>query len=237
MADQKEILTSAHLLASDAELQKHKPDHKWSHLASDASIEKAVKALQANTFKVTVVNNRAEALQAFLATENLAKSSYSSAGSVTLEEIGLTTLLKEKAATVGRNLKGELVAAMGAQDYAKVGQLQPLASTADVFVTSAIAVTEHGDMLFCDLTGSRVGGVAAAKHIVVIVGANKIVHDLKHAHQRMEEFALPMENARVRVVYKIPQSKINNVLEIRGGNPFAAPGHFHVIIVKEHLGY
>ena len=35
----------------------------------------------------------------------------------------------------------------------------------------------------------------------------------------------------------VKASTINNVVEIRGANPWGAPGRFHIILVKESLGY
>jgi len=122
--------------------------------------------------------------------------------------------------------------AMGKNDWATVGALKPAAATSDVFITSACGVSESGDLVFADLTGNRVAGVAASKHVIVVVGANKIVPTADDAIKRLHNFALPAESARVRVAYKVPASSVNNELIIRGGNPFDQPGRIHLIIIK-----
>ena len=117
---------------------------------------------------------------------------------------------------------------------------------ADYFVSSVSAVTLAGELLVCDLTGTRTGAFAStAKHLVLVVGAQKIVKDLAEARARQDEFCLAVcmcmyvcvsinlfvnqltietqvESARVRVAYKLPASKINNVVELRGANPVRA---------------
>lgn len=90
-------------------------------------------------------------------------------------------------------------------DQAKAAAIGVQEITADYFLTSVCAVTEHGTLVACDLTGTRTGAfpASAAKHLVVVVGAQKLVKDTHEARKRQEEFSLPVESARVRVVYKV----------------------------------
>lgn len=74
-------------------------------------------------------------------------------------------------------------------------------------------------------------------NVIVIAGSNKLVPTEADALTRTEQFALPMESARVRIAYKVPASAINNLLVIRGNNPWGKPGRIHIILIKEVLGF
>jgi len=104
-------------------------------------------------------------------------------------------------------------------------------------VDKANAVSESGDLVFADLTGTRVPGVLSGKNVILVVGSNKIVKSYADAVTRLENYVLPLESARVRVVFKVPASAANNIVGIKGSNPFGAPGRIHVIIVKGKYGF
>jgi hypothetical protein len=88
-----------------------------------------------------------------------------------------------------------------------------------------------------DLSGSKVGGVSfGAANVIVVAGSNKIVKDELEAWKRQEEFALPLESARVRIAYGLPASSISNYEYIRQPSPFNA-NRIQVILVNEALGY
>lgn len=116
------------------------------------------------------------------------------------------------------NLHGKILAEA---DQAKAAKLRREASLADYFLSSVCAVTEQGDLIVVDLTGSRVGPFAYdAQKVVVVVGANKITKDYDTAVKRTYEYCLPLESARVRVAYGVPASSINNFVALRGPNPW-----------------
>jgi len=206
---------------------------RFGSLATEESIKKTKAALESKSHKVTVVKDAAEAL-AFLKKEIPAGVSVNMAGSTTLSEIGFVDYLKE-ATHPWRNLHAEILAE---KDMAKQTDLRRRFNVCDYFVSSVTAVAETGEFTVCCLSGSRCGPFThAAGKIIVVVGAQKIVKDYNEAVERTEKYCLPIESARVRIAYKIPASSINNFLAIRGGNPFGPPGRFHVIIVKESLGF
>ncbi|KAF9366484.1 hypothetical protein BGX34_002357 [Mortierella sp. NVP85] len=206
-----------------------------SHYAKPASAERvkaAQTALEANGFKVHVVNTRDDA---FVALKNLipAAASINNAHSTTLEEIGFITYIKGE--TPWKNVHAEIIAE---KDPAKQAELRRTAgSTVDYYLTSVAAITEDGHIAHGDLSGSKVGGVAfGAGNVIVIAGSNKIVKDEAEAWKRQEEFALPLESARVRIAYGLPASSITHYEVIRRANPFNA-NRIQIIIVNEALGY
>jgi len=220
-------LSAAGLLKSDPLLKDI--NAKWNKIASDAQIETTRKALDDKKHKVTVVSDAKSALKVLDGL--LPKGASLGVGhSSTLEEIGFIEHLKNERKDL-KNHQGEAAAAEGKGDYAAAGEARVRGYVSDVFFSSAAAVSETGEFTACDLTGSRIAGWLAAKSVVIVVGANKIVPTLDDLQKRLSEWQVPLESARARIAYGVPGSFPNNTLTIRGGNPFG-PGRFHIIIVK-----
>ncbi|KAK3815776.1 MAG: prespore-specific protein [Linnemannia elongata] len=223
--------TFAELTKSDEKVTSLANSH-FSKPASAERVNAARAALEKNGFKVHVVNTRADA---FEAVKNLipAGVSINNAHSTTLEEIGFITYIKGE--TPWKNIHGSIV---HEKDAAKQAILRrTLGSTVDYYLTSVAAVTETGHLAHGDLSGSKVGPVAfAAGSVIVIAGSNKIVKDEQEAWKRQEEFALPLESARVRIAYGLPQSNVTHYEYIRTTSPFNA-NRIQVILVNEALGY
>jgi hypothetical protein len=221
------------LYKSDPTL-KDLPFH-YSKPASHEAVEKTKKALEAKSHKVTVVNNKHEALEAIK--KIIPKgASVMNAGSTTLQEIGFVDYLKTQ--TEWDNLHGKILAE---PDHVKQAELRRQALLADYYLSSVSGLTEDGEFTACDLTGTRVGAfIQAAGHVLLVVGSNKIVKDLQEANNRQEHYCLPLESARARIAYAamgVKGSSINNAVAIRGPNPWGTPGRYHVIIVQESLGF
>ncbi|MCP4119977.1 MAG: lactate utilization protein [Desulfobacteraceae bacterium] len=63
----------------------------------------------------------------------------------------------------------------------------------DLFVTGTNAVTEEGQLVNLDMIGNRTGGITfGPKHVIIIVGRNKICHDLGEAMDRVKNLAAPI---------------------------------------------
>jgi len=62
----------------------------------------------------------------------------------------------------------------------------------DLFFTGTNAVTEAGQLVNLDMIGNRVGAIAfGPKHVVIVVGRNKIVSDLEEAMSRIRDYVAP----------------------------------------------
>ncbi len=69
--------------------------------------------------------------------------------------------------------------------------------TADYYITGCNAVTENGELVNTDCSGNRVAPMMfGPKHVIVVVGVNKLVKDLEAAMQRIREIA-PMNSKRI----------------------------------------
>jgi len=225
----KPDLSAAGLFQSDPQLAN--VSKKWSRPVSDKHITKAKQALEDKKFKVTVAQDKTEALQTII--DSIPDGvSVHNAGSMTLSEIGFIEHAKKEAKW--NNLHAKILAE---QDQTKAAQLRQQATLVDYFLSSADAVTETGDIIASDATGTRVGPLLGAGHVILVIGAQKIVPTLSDAFKRQQKYSLPLESARARIAYKVPGSSINNSTVISGTNPWGIPDRIHVILVKEALGF
>jgi hypothetical protein len=95
-------------------------------------------------------------------------------------------------------------------------------------------VTETGQVIIASKTGSQLAGyVAGAAHVIWVVGTQKIVPTLEDGMERIEEYTLPLENARALKVYGA-SSSINKLLIV---NKEYMPGRTTMVLVKEKLGF
>lgn len=148
-------------------------------------------------------------------------------------QIGFITYIKGE--TPWKNIHGTIVHETDAVKQADLRRT--LGSTVDYYITSVAAVTETGHLAHGDLSGSKVGPVSfAAGNVIVVAGSNKIVKDEHEAWRRMEEFAWPLESARVRIAYGLPASSITHYEVIRTPSPFNA-NRIQVLLINEALGY
>ena len=227
-------LTTTHLLGVDTALAGIPTKQaEFNVTADDATIARTKAALEKHSHVVHVVANAAEALAAVKASIPNGASVLSTS-SISLQEIGYVEYAKT--ATEFNNLNTAIFAET---DMAKQSQLRRQGALADVVVSSPVAVSEEGEILIADLTNTRLAPIVLGGTVVFVVGANKITKNLDHAFKRLYEYTLPLESARVRIAYHMPQGQSNasNVLVIRGGNPFAPKPRIHVILVKQSLGY
>ena len=108
--------------------------------------------------------------------------------------------------------------------------------TVDYYLSSASAITETGDIVGADASGTRISAWSyTASNLIVVSGTNKIVKDLSAARERLDKYAYVLESARAQMVYKAP-SQISNFIVMHKGNPWN-PNRVHVVLIKEALGY
>lgn len=128
---------------------------------------------------------------------------------------------------------------------------------ADAFITSSNAVTEKGELYNVDGNGNRVAALCfGPKEVFVIVGANKIVKDIKAAEERVKKIAAP-KNCQ-RLALPSPCSKTGECVSLSLENRELCDGcatesricssyvisgyqrnkdRIKVIICKESMGY
>ncbi|CAG8621826.1 5098_t:CDS:2 [Racocetra fulgida] len=207
-------------------------DDKYAAVASEASIQTTKSGLEANQHEVTILETREEALE-FLKNLIPKGSSVNNDHSTTLEEIGFIEYLKN--ATEWDNIHAQILAEKDSVKQIELRRTKGV--TVNYYLSSADAITENGVIVRSDYTRTRVEAWnSGAGKLIIVAGTNKIVKNEQEANDRVYNYVLKLESARVRLAYKIPTSNVANYSIIKGGNPFN-PKRVHVIFIKESLGF
>lgn len=147
-------------------------------------ISKTVENLKKNNMQPFVVDKKEDILPLL---KNLipAGASVGVGGSVTLDELGVIPFIREG----DYNFFDRYADGLSRGEAVEVMRKALLA---DVFLTSSNAVTKDGALYNVDGNGNRVAALCfGPKSVIVIVGANKIVKDLKAAEERVKKIAAP----------------------------------------------
>ena len=196
--------------------------------------QKVIKGLESRNMKGYYADNREDALR--LALELIPeKSSVTMGGAMSAHEIGLVEALKEgNYDFIDRDKAEDKRAAMLA------------AYDADFFLTSANAMTEDGVMVNIDGNSNRVSAIAQGpKHVLVIVGMNKICVDVDAAMKRARNVAAPINAQRFGL--NTPCAKTGSCMNCKSPDTICCQflitrysrheGRIHVILVNDSLGF
>jgi hypothetical protein len=215
---------------SDMKMTKHGLIINWdfAKLASEEQIRSAAKALEENNIHVLIAQNGEEA-EEMLFDLLPAGAEVFTASSQTLEQLEIPAKLEKSGQY---NLVREKLKEMDPRTQNR--EMVKLGATPEYVLGSIHAVTEDGQVLVASNTGSQLAPYAAsAAKVIWVVGAQKIVRDLEEGIQRIEEYAYPREDERLRSAKGVP-SAVNKVLFV---NKEVQPGRVTMIIVKAELGY
>ncbi len=200
----------------------------WAKIPEQAIIDKTMAGLQERNFDPVLVPDGGSALEK-LKQMIPAGAEVMTGDSTTLKEIGFTNLLVSNKHP-WQNWKDRI---LPEKDPEKEHDLRQASTTAEYFISSVEAITESGQVLGADASGSRQGGyVYGAKNVIWVVGVNKIVSNLDMAFQRLYEHCLPLEDARMKSM-GIPGAFIGKVVVYE--REFF-PHRISTILVREKLG-
>ena len=209
-------------------MQEVAPNPKYATLATEASLETTALRLTENGMTAHIVESGTDARR--LALELIPDGAeVFTATSQTLEEISLPEAIE--ASTRLRSVRSVL----GEMDRAtQWDEMRALGARPDVVVGSVQAITEQGEVVAASASGSQLGPYASgAGKVIWVVGSQKIVPTLDDAMRRVEEYALPLEDARAWLAYG-QNSFIGKVLTVHREY---MPDRVNVILVKEKLGF
>ncbi len=142
-----------------------------------------VKALQRRGFTAEYVPTGEDALRRILEIIP-AEATVGIPGTITVRDIGALDALRERGNTVY-------------QHWGKMSNEERRAArfrenTADVFLTSANALTRDGRIINIDGTGNRVAGMAWGNGLVLfVIGINKLAFDLEDGLKRARSATIP----------------------------------------------
>ena len=115
----------------------------------------------------------------------------------------------------------------------------------DLFISGTNAITEQGHLVNLDMIGNRIGGITfGPRHVVILVGRNKIVPNLEAAMARIKNYAAPA-NA-MRLDKKTPCTKTGKCEACKSPDRICntwtitekafPPGRVTVILIDADLG-
>lgn len=116
----------------------------------------------------------------------------------------------------------------------------------DLFLTGSNAVTEDGKLINLDMVGNRVAGLTfGPRHVVIVVGRNKIVATVEEGMKRVKNYSAPM-NAMRHEGLKTPCIKTGYCADCKSPDRICntwtiteksfPKGRIKIILVNEDLG-
>ncbi len=162
-------------------------------------------------------------------------SSVTMGGAMSAHEIGLVAALKDgNYSFIDRDAAPDPRAAMLA------------AYDADVFLSSANAITEDGILVNIDGNSNRVSAIAQGpRKVVFIVGMNKVCDDVDGAMKRARNVAAPINAQRFGL--NTPCAKTGACADCKSPDTICCQflvtrfsrheGRIHVILVNDNLGF
>lgn len=201
----------------------------WGKLATEKSVEKAIRNLEVNGINAVVVGNKEVARKKVL--ELLPQDAeVMNMSSVTIDSLELPKEIngsgnydsvKNKLEKMDRKTQGSEMQKLGAAPQYAVGSVH--------------AVTEDGKVLIASNTGSQLPAYSyGASQVIWVAGTQKIVANLNEAMRRIYDYVLPLESERVKKAYGMERSNVSKLLII---NKEILPDRLTLIFVKEKLGF
>ena len=196
--------------------------------------QKVIKGLESRNMSGYYAENKEDALKKAL--ELIGEgSSVTMGGCMSAHEIGLVDALKKgNYEFIDRDAYEDKRAAMLA------------AYDADVFLSSANAMTEDGILINIDGNSNRVSAIAQGpRKVVFIIGMNKVCADVDSAMKRARNTAAPINAQRFGL--STPCSKTGACMNCKSPDTICCQilitrysrhaGRIHVILVGEPLGF
>lgn len=155
-------------------------------------IERTAKALSSNYFDVRSFTNRESLVSAIMhyATPG---SKIGIGGSLSVRGIGLIEKLSEANVEVLDHWKQGLT-------KEQISSLRLSQLTCDLFLSSANAITEKGDIVNIDGFGNRINAMTfGPKKVIIVAGYNKLVPDIASALERIKRVAAPLNAKRLNL--------------------------------------
>ncbi|MDY0375913.1 MAG: lactate utilization protein [Desulfobacterium sp.] len=163
---------------------KNPVDIFWSH-----RLAKVAEKLEKNNFEVFHADTGEQAKDIVLEKiiPGLNVKSISWGGSVTFVATGLFHALKDDGRYTVLNTFDKT---LGPDDQI---ELRRKSLDVDLFITGTNAITCDGQLVNLDMIGNRIGGITfGPRHVIIIVGRNKICRDLNQAMDRVKNYAAPV---------------------------------------------
>ena len=199
--------------------------------------EQVVKALNSRNMEAFLVGTKEEALKKAL--ELIPEgSSVGWGGSASIEEIGLKEAIK--------NGKYKVVDREEGSSQEEAEKLMRDIFFCDYFLASSNAVSEDGVLVNVDGNSNRVAAICyGPKHVIMIIGMNKVVKSVEDAMSRARNTAAPLNAQRFDI--NTPCKKTGCCYDCKKPDTVCCQilitgysrhvGRIKVILVNEELGF
>jgi hypothetical protein len=205
-------------------------------------LESCRRALEKNHFEVLVAQSCTEARTLFNAAilPKLSVQSASWADSMSLQGTGILDDLKHNPSI---HLIETFAPGVPREELI---ERRRQALLVDLFVTGTNAVTAAGELVNLDMIGNRVGAITfGPRHVVLIIGRNKLVKNVQEGMERIKSYAAPM-NALRHTGWKTPCMKTSFCMECNSPDRICntwtitqksyPKGRIKIILINEDLG-
>ena len=201
---------------------------------NDLLAQKVIKGLESRNMQGYYAASKEEALKTALSLIPEG-SSVTMGGAMSAHEIGLVDALKSGNYNfIDRDAAPDRRAAM------------LLAYDADFFLASVNAMTDDGILVNIDGNSNRVSAIChGPKHVIFIVGMNKVCRDLDGAMKRARNVAAPINAQRFGL--STPCAKTGKCMDCKSPDTICCQflitrfsrhaGRIHVILVNDNLGF
>lgn len=152
------------------------------------------KALEKNNFEVFLADDAEEAKKIALGAiiPEIKPESISWGGSMTFIASGLYDALKHYNGVKVIDTYDKSIS------HEEMLERRRQALLADLFITGTNAVTESGQLVNLDMIGNRIAALTfGPKFVIVLLGRNKIVKDVKAAMDRIKNYTAPVNAMRL----------------------------------------
>ena len=204
----------------------------------EEKMKRAVEKLKAHDFEALSVKTKEEAVKEiwkFVRPE----TTVGVGGSVTVRELGVIDRLKAN----GNTVYDHWVPGLSKEDSIKIRKSQ---MTSDLFLSSINAVTLNGELVNIDGIGNRVNStVFGPGKVILILGFDKIVEDVREAIERTKNVAAPINARRLNI--DVPCAKLGKCVDCNSPNRICRVIVIHerkpsltdmlIILVGEELGF
>jgi len=173
----------------------------------------------------------------YIAAHMKENATFTTGGSMTLRDIGLTDRLKKEHPFIDRKV---------AQTPEELREIYSQIVLADYFLMSTNAITLNGELVNIDGLGNRVAClIYGPKEVFIVAGMNKVAADLETAYSRIRNFAAPTNAIRLNCKTPCATTGLcghchsedcvcSQIVVTRHSRP---EGRIKVFLIGESLGY
>ena len=200
---------------------------RFTALPDERTFAETVVALEGRGFSVEVVDDLDAARERVLA-RIPEGSSVMTNPSVTLRSTGIAQAVDD-----GERYASARTKVLALDHATQLREVKAIMGQPEFALGSVHAITRDATLVVASALGSQLTAYAwGAANVIFVVGAQKLVHDLAAARDRVYQHSLTLEDARARKAYG-KNSRVGKILAIHQEDP----GRIHIVLVRAVVGF